>query len=609
MRETEIAVTFQPWGRTVHVLRGSRLIEAAAIAGIALDLPCGGEGLCGKCRVVVRRGAAEPGPIEQQRLSAQELQEGTRLACQCVVQAPMTVEVPDTSLLGSRMKILTEGQAAWQPVADPEVRKQFVSLAPAQRGDDAPDAIRLARVVGPVEIGLELARQLPHRLRQAGYCGTAVLAGQRLLDFEPGNTQSACYAVAVDLGTTTLVATLLDVNSGRPLALGARLNPQTGFGDDVVTRIQLAREDPAGLAKLNQCVVQAVDEMIGQLASEAGVAREHIYQATFSGNTTMQQLFCRIDPRYLGEVPFVPVLGSGLSCAAAELGLHVHPEARAYVMPVIGGFVGGDTVSGILATRMADARTPTLLIDIGTNGEIVLSAAGQLWAAATAAGPAFEGARILHGMRASPGAIEKVVLDGHLRTGVIGDVPPTGLCGSALIDLGAELAQDGRLRQPDELPPDTPEDLRRRLVTWEDRSAFVVAAAEETGTGRPIVLTQRDIRQLQLAAGAIRAGTTLLLRRAGVEPGQLGAVYLAGGFGNFIRRNNAQRIGLLPPEVSRPRIRYQGNTSLAGAQLVALSLQARHQAEQIARRCQHVDLSTDPEFRWAFAEAMIFPPA
>jgi uncharacterized 2Fe-2S/4Fe-4S cluster protein (DUF4445 family) len=288
---------------------------------------------------------------------------------------------------------------------------------------------------------------------------------------------------------------------------------------------------------------------------------------------------------------------------------------------VIGGFVGGDTVSGILATGLAESQGPTLLVDIGTNGEIVLAAGGKLLAASTAAGPAFEGARITHGMRASSGAIEKVVCDGRLRLNVIGNVLPIGLCGSALIDLAAELLRygvitsDGKLLAAGQLPDGLLPELRRRVIdsrtgvspVEQGKPAFLLVAEEESGTGKPIVLTQRDVRELQLASGAIRAGMTILLRRAGLEPADLDAILVAGGFGNFIRRSNAQRIGLLPPELPRQRIRFHGNTSLAGARLLALSQEARRRAEELARRTEHVDLSADPDFRWAFAEAMIFP--
>jgi uncharacterized 2Fe-2S/4Fe-4S cluster protein (DUF4445 family) len=454
---------------------------------------------------------------------------------------------------------------------------------------------------------------LPRRLRQAEFRGTAVLAEGRLLDFEPGNTEWHAHGVAVDLGTTTLAAALLDLSTGRQVQVVSRLNPQTAFGDDVLARIVHARDRQGGLEQLRRAVVEAVDEMIGLLAAEPAVGREQIYLVALSGNTTMQQMFCGVECEPLGEVPFVPAIGKALSLPALELGLHVHPRGRAYLLPVIGGFVGGDTVAGILAADLVHASKPVLFIDIGTNGEIVLAAGGRLTAAATAAGPAFEGARISQGMRASPGAIEKVVVDGRLRIHTIGHCGPTGICGSALIDAAAELLRhglltpQGRLLARAELPAGLLGDLARRVVTRDNQPAFLLADAGEAAGGTPILLTQRDFRELQLAAGAIRAGIGILLAREGLTPADLDQVLVGGGFGNFIRRSNAQRIGLLPTGIERRRIRYLGNTSLAGARLVALRSAARTLAEQLAARTEHVDLSTDPAFHTAFAEAMVFP--
>jgi uncharacterized 2Fe-2S/4Fe-4S cluster protein (DUF4445 family) len=613
MRPREIPVTFQPLAKTVHVLPGTRLMEAAAGAGLALDMPCGGEGTCRKCRVIVRQGACPPNPVERDSFSPAELDAGHRLACQSSVVGPAVVEVPGGSLLGSGVPILTDLGTPVSVETDAAVGKRFLELAAPERGGDAPDLARIQQAAGPVEADLELLRRLPGLLRRAEFQGTAVVADGRLLDFEPGHTEDRLFGAAFDVGTTTLAGMLLDLRDGRPLAVASRLNPQTSFGDDVLSRIVHAGSSPAGLQELQRSVAQALDEMLGELGRQAGVDRRWIYELAFSGNTTMQQLLCGIDPRPLGEVPFVPATADAVCAPATRLGISAHPAARAYVMPVIGGFVGGDTVAGILATGLASSAGPTLLVDIGTNGEIVLFARGQMESASTAAGPAFEGARISQGMRASAGAVEKVIVDGGLRLGVIGDVPPVGLCGSALIDLAAELLRhgvltaEGRLRGPGQLPAAVPPELGRRVVAEQGRTAFLLADAAESGAARPIFVTQRDFRELQLATGAIRAGISILLARAGLQAADLEAVLVAGGFGNFIRRSNAQRIGLLPPELPRHRIRYLGNTSLAGARLVTVSRQARSRAEQLARSARHVDLSFDPEFQRTFAESMIFP--
>jgi len=614
MKEREVPVTFQPMGRTVHVLPGTRLLEAAAEAGAVLEQPCGGTGQCGKCRVIARGGLGPPTASEQDVLSPDELAAGWRLGCQAEIAGPATVEVPATSRLAARPQILVDGERAAQPTLDPAVRKQYVELPPPERGDDRPDIERLQAALGRFELELELLRELPARLRAAGFRGTAVLSDGRLIDFEQGDTTAGCYACAVDVGTTTLCASLVDLQTGEEVGITSRVNPQTRLGDDVMSRITHARRGPDELDELHRLVAEAIDGMIGELAAEGAIPRERIYELTFSGNTTMQQLLLRVDPSSLGEVPFVPAAGpQTVCCKAAELGLRAHPRATARAMPVIGGFIGGDTTSGILVTGMADRQAPVLLVDIGTNGEIVLAAEGKLLAASTAAGPAFEGARISCGMRGSSGAIEKVVVDGRLRINVIDGVAPVGLCGSGLIDTAAELlrhkllAPDGRLRTPDELPDDVPADLRRRVTVHDGQVAFLLAEPAETGHGRPLALKQQDFREFQLATGAIRAGVGILLGRAGLRPEDLSEVLIAGGFGNFIRRSNAQRVGLLPGQIERSKIRYQGNTSLAGARLVALSQTARRLAEDLATRAERIDLSTHPGFSTAFAEAMIFP--
>jgi len=550
MREAEVPVTFLPAVRTAYVLPGTRLVEAAAEAGVILDSPCGGEGSCGKCRVQVKTQGSEPTEADERVFSSDEIRQGYRLACQTAVRGPITVFIPDASLVAARHQILVQIEKNAQ---------------------------------GPV------------------------------IDFEPGDMTAEKFAVGFDVGTTTLAALLLDLNTASDRAVASRLNPQTRYGDDVLSRVLFARGNPQGLQTLHETIVQAVNEMIGELCVRSGIGRDKIYVLAFSGNTTMQHLLCRVDTSSLGIFPFTPASRFGISVTAAELGLHVHPHGRAYVFPIIGGFVGGDTVAGILATELTNTPGPRLLVDIGTNGEIVLWAKGKLTAASTAAGPAFEGARISCGMRGSEGAIEKVAIDGRLRINVIGNVSPAGLCGSGLIDAAAELLRhkilspQGKLHTPDQLPRDVLPELRQRIVLYDGKAAFLLASAEESATGKPLVLTQRDFRELQLAAGAIRAGIEILLKRAGLKPQDLQEVFIAGGFGNFIRRRNAQRIGLLPGQIEHHRICYRGNTSLAGARLAALSLRARSLAEDIARQTEHVDLSTDPDFQQIFAEAMIFP--
>jgi uncharacterized 2Fe-2S/4Fe-4S cluster protein (DUF4445 family) len=613
MDQRQVRVVFQPSGRTVHVLGGTKVLEAAGRAGLTIDTPCGGAALCGKCRVQMTAGACEASAAEAKWFDARQLEDGWRLACTATLCHDATVHIPSTSLF-AHQQILTQSSLAGGSELQPAVRKVYLKLPAPDLDHNEPDLLRLEGALGPLRADLSALHDLSQRLREGGFAGTAVLTDHHLVDFEPGDTSSRCFGVAVDLGTTTLVGSLVDLLSGQELAISSAMNPQVSFGDDVVSRINHAIRQQSGLAQLREAVASALAEMIHTLCAAAQVRPDEVYEVSIAGNTTMQHLLCGLDVGALGQVPFVPVVGRGLMLPARELHLPIHPRGAAYVFPVIGGFVGGDTVAGMLAAGLDQlADGPVMMVDIGTNGEIVLAHRGVLRAASTAAGPAFEGARISCGMRATAGAIETVQLvDGRLSMGVIADVQPAGLCGSGLIDLVAEMLRagiinpTGRLLPPQELPPGVPEDFSRRLVREDGQVKFVLARGPG---GSQVSLTQRDVRELQLAAGAMRAGITMLLRQAGLASRDLQRVLLAGGFGSFIRRRNAQRMGLLPADVDHARILYIGNASLAGARYALRSTAARKRGEQLARATRHVELSQDPTFQMEFAEAMLFPPA
>lgn len=608
----EIKVTFQPSGRTVHVLPGTRILEAAARAGIMLRNPCGGAGRCGKCRVRVPHAACAPTSACQAVFTPAELAEGWRLACQCVLEGPGVVEIPSASLFESEAQILTADSGA--PVrGTPALRARYLSLQKPDLEHPEADFERVVQAFGPCEASLARLAALPGQLRASGFRGTAIACENHFLAWESGDTSADVYAVAFDLGTTTLVGTLLRIADGTERAVAAAMNPQITVGDDVISRIAAARVSEGNVLRMQKAVVHAFNEIIGRLCREAGVPRERIFEASVAGNTTMQHLFCGISPAALGEIPFTPAFRSARRAEAHELGLHIHPAGRVFVFPNIGGFVGGDTVAGILANSVHRTDRTLLFVDIGTNGEIVLAHKGRLRAASCAAGPAFEGARITAGMRAAEGAIDKVVLaDGDLACNVIGGRKAAGLCGTALIDAAAVLLElgviepTGRILSAEEAPATVPPPVRRRLCPDGNDTRVLLADGEESRSGDPVYLFQRDVRELQLASGAIRAAVTLLLRRSGLGPDDLDEVLLAGGFGNFIRRENACRIGLLPP-IPLDRIRFVGNASSMGAKAVLLARELRAEADSIAAATEHVDLSLDPEFQMEFGMAMMFP--
>jgi uncharacterized 2Fe-2S/4Fe-4S cluster protein (DUF4445 family) len=609
----EVRVTFQPSGRSVFVLPGTVLLEAAARAGHIVETPCGGAGKCGKCLVRVTSGDCPPTPHEEQALGAAKIREGYRLACQCRVPKTLVVEIPESSLFQSGQKILADHADEALRVC-PAVSKRFVTLSPPSRDDASSDDERLRKALGDVDMDLSVMRALPQALRDGSFAVTATLIDQRVVNVEAGDHAGRCFGVAFDIGTTTLVGTLVNLITGADLAVASMINPQTSFGDDVVSRIKRCREDADGLAQLQKAILKAVNSLIAQVAQKAGIDRRSVCDAVFAGNTTMQEILCGINPMSLGEIPFVPAFRRSLRLRAGDMGLDINPAAAVTVFPQIGGFVGGDTVAGIVATRLDRGTAPTLLVDVGTNGEIVLAYDGSLVATSVAAGPAFEGARIVNGMRAANGAIEKVVMDGDVQLNVIGNVKPAGICGTGLIDATAWLLRvgvldtTGRVLPPDELPPGVPEAIRRRIVEDRGQFDFVLVDKARTATGEDIRLYQRDVRELQLANGAIRAGINILLQTEGLKASDLSAVLLAGAFGNFIRRNNARRIGMLPP-LETSRIRFVGNTASFGAKRLLLCTEEREYAERVTLKTRHLDLSLSPEFQMEFSSAMIFPEA
>lgn len=590
---TGIPVTFQPSGRKVHVPPGSTIVDAAHKAGIIVNTPCGGQGTCGKCKVTVNQKSV--------------------LACKTDVQKPIDVEIPETSNLESHQQILTHDHGASLTLA-PYVRHKSFTLNPPDREDTLSDARRLSEVLQEEDltIPVPVLRTLPRFLREQGWRGKAILAGQELIDLQSDDASSDCFGVAIDLGTTTLVATLFDLKTGDQRSLSSRLNGQIRYGDDVLSRIQKVRDSESGLMDLQNAIVDTLNDLLEALCQTAGIRPECIYDVVVAGNATMQQLLLGLDPSALGELPFIQTQDASVCTPLHEVGLKGHSHAHLYVFPQVGGFVGGDTVACILATRMDQHEAPTLLVDIGTNGEIVLAHEGKLLTASTAAGPAFEGARIRQGMRATHGAIEKVMIEDDVIIEVIGGRAPIGLCGTALIDAVAALLrygildETGRLLPIDEWPSSVPERCRTRLLQTTEDVGFVLASAEHSGTGEPICLWQKDIREFQLASGAIRAGITLMLQRAGLERHAIDQVFLAGAFGNYIRRENARRVGLLP-DIPVERIHFIGNAASMGAKLALLSWDSRTCAETLAREARHIDFSLDPEFQFEFSMAMLFP--
>ena len=608
----KIAISFAPSGKTVYVLPGTTALEAAAEADIILTNPCGGVGTCGKCLVqLVQMPAAEPPGKRGARTAAGTENGAAVLACQTPLWRNSRVFVPETSFCGVQ-KILSDtllGRCSY----DPPVKKVKFNLPPPSRKHPASDCARFLEQVGALDLSLQQVKQLSAFLRRNQWSGTAARGYNKLLALEKGDTTGQLYGVAFDLGTTTIAGSLIDLHGCKKLDTATAINRQIGFGDDVISRISSIIKNPANRKEMQLEVVESLNGVINELTSQAGISHEAIYDVAIAGNAPMQQILCGLDVSPLGQVPFVQAFDKALQCSARNLGITVHPEALIYVFPQLGGFIGGDTVAGLLGVDFAAKITTSLFIDIGTNGEIVLKHGDKTYAASTAAGPAFEGARIRQGMRGAAGAIEKVILeDDDIQINVIDNTKPVGICGSGLIDALSVLLSagvvgpNGKLRGREECGDTVPDNLRERVVIRNGQRAFVLATEEESGLSGPVCLWQKDVCELQLAIAAIRAGAETVLKQAGIASHQLDEILLAGGFGNFIRRKHAQRTGLLPP-LEHEKIKFIGNASLRGAEMALLSRVYQKEAEQLQSHVQHVDISLDPDFNDLYAAYMMFP--
>ena len=607
-------VKFQPSGALVEVSEGTSLLAASRQAGVALESPCGGRGTCGKCRVIVDGDAGPLTDAEQRHLSPEEIHAGYRLGCQAVVASDLLVRVPEGSQVYS-VSILSQGLTR-EVALEPWVRRVTLYVPPSTLEDQASDLAALQKAwqqqgFDDLSVSLGALRRLPAALRQDDGLVTLILADGELIEILPGADEGPVLGLAYDIGTTTIVGYLLDLTTGRELAVASLLNPQTQYGDDVVSRIQHITAAPNGLQQLQDAVVGAINRIATDACRQAGVPADCVYGMTAVGNTTMQHLLLGVDPSALARSPYVPVVAEAVSIPAQHLDLAIHPEAHVWALASIAGWVGADTVGVILATGQHQADEISLAIDIGTNGEMTLGSRQRLVACSTAAGPAFEGAHLSCGMRAASGAIDQVSIDGDVHWRTIQNTPPRGICGSGLVDLVAQmldaeiLRESGMMHDAQHLTDLGQSALAARIRSEGRHRAFDLVLPQEGADGRPVRVSQRDIRELQLAKGAIRAGIEILLDELGIGHADVARVYLAGAFGNYIRPESALRIGLMPV-FPNAEIVPVGNAAGSGAKLALLSQSARDETRDIVRLVEYLELSILPEFQDQFAASMVF---
>ena len=601
-----------PTERKVRVPTGVTVFDAASWNGIAIDSTCGGHGTCHKCKVRIDGAVLGISRHDVKTFTSAEIAAGWRLGCLVGVTRDLAVDVPP---LTTRPKAATVGVGR-QVILRPALQKRYVELDEPTLSDQRTDLVRLSEAITDLEFTADLhaLRRLAPVLREGDFKVTAVLVDEVLVDVEPGDTTGVRLAIAFDLGTTTVVATLLDLGLGTPLAVGSMLNRQQPFGGDVITRISATMMDPEALGRLRDASAATLQELADQVCTEAGVDPRSVYEVAVAGNATMTALALGIDPEPLGVAPFVMSAAQPPAVLAADLGLALHPRARAHFFPALGAYVGGDIVAGMLATGMDRDKRVRLFIDVGTNCEIVLSDGDTILATAAPAGPAFEGGAIRCGMRAADGAVETVSLDPaspEVVLGVIGDVPPKGLCGSGLVDAVAQLVEVGLLDasgrfMPEESARELTPALADRLTAVGQERVFVLHRPEpDTPVEECVYLSQRDVRELQFAKAAISTGWTLLLEELGLEHADVQQVLLAGSFGSYLSAASAVRIGLVP-QLPVLRIVAAGNVAGEGAKMALLSRREREGANLLLEEVAYVELSDRADFNDKFVEQLGF---
>jgi uncharacterized 2Fe-2S/4Fe-4S cluster protein (DUF4445 family) len=606
-----VDLVFTPSGTRVRVPPGVTVFDAASWNGIAIDSTCGGHGTCKKCKIQVTGGRVPVSPLDARAFSPDELRDGWRLACRALADGDLEIEVPP---LVTRPKAATVGVGR-QVILRPAAQKRYLELDAPSLSDQRTDAERVLGALDDLEVRVELPvlRTLGQVLRAADFKVTAVIVDDVLIAVQPGDTTAGLYGIAYDLGTTTVVATLLDLTTGAPLAVASMLSKQQPFGADVITRISAVMMDPAALGTLARLARESLAELTAEVCEQAGIDAADVCEVAIAGNATMTHLALGIDPEPLGVAPFIMSTRLLPEIRAADLDLPVHPQARAFCFPAFGAYVGGDITSGLLAAGMDRDSRIRLFIDIGTNCEIVLGNRDWLLATAAPAGPAFEGAAIRCGMRAADGAIEVVTMTPDAVTlQVIGDAEPAGLCGSGLVDAVASLIAAGLLDRsgrfvPEEEAAVIAPGLAPRLTKVGAERVFVLHwRGAEGDAASSIYLSQRDVRELQFAKAAIATGWNILLEEAGLTPADVQQVLLAGSFGSYLSPANAIKIGLVP-RLPALRVVSAGNVAGEGAKMALLSVRERAAALALLQEVRYVELSDRADFNDAFVDQLSFP--
>ena len=595
---------------------GKNLMEIMLDAGLFIDNACGGKGLCGKCRVKITEGdAGEPGETERGILKAEELEQGVRLACLAYPVSDITIELLQKE---KKHDVLASG---YMPDFDfgPDIVKVPVTIHKPTLADQTPFENQIIEQVGAEALvghdgatgylGFDYTALREHSMLPGEY--TAVIHDGKVIALEPGDTTGSLYGVAIDIGTTTVVCSLVDMLTGEELGHASEINAQKFFGLDVLTRITYEIENPEdGREKLQRAIVGSINKMVKSICDEHGLTQDQIYEVTVGANCTMMHMLMGVDARPIGKAPFAPVFARAKDIKASDIGLKAAPGARLYCLPSVSAYIGADIVAGAYVCDLKHQKGNVMFIDIGTNGEIVLAADGKLMSCSCAAGPALEGMNISSGMRAAEGAIEDIhINEDGVDLKIIGDCEPAGICGSGILTVTKELLRTGIVRKTGafvKADKFDESDYRSKYIAVDEEGKRSFRMTDGSNGSDPLYITQGDVRQVQLAKGAILSGFMALMRKAGIGMEDLDRVLIAGQFGAHLPAESITGTGILPFEVE-DRIEYVGNTSKTGAYMALMSGTVKRQMEALAHDMDYLELGATDNYERLLSECLIFP--
>lgn len=615
MTKRLVSVSFQPSGKTADVPAGTDLFSLMANLGLKHSNTCGGKGKCGKCKVKIEEGLHglnPPTETELKHLLPEEVGQGYRLACAVPIPQVPSLSVRSPSTGPSTQKLQTEGMMVSVP-PDPAVKKYAIRLNRSGSFEEEGVAGELKERYGiACRMDYTALTMLPEAIERGKGCITCtVYCGKTITAVEPGDTTGKCLGFAADIGTTKLAVYLVDLRSGEQLAFSASPNPQVLYGDDVMSRITFAMAGKGNLLTMQKTLLKEIARLVSDCCVQAGTSPRWVYEGCVVGNTCMIQLFLGMSPRNLAFFPYKNLFRKGVTVGVKELPvrLPVHRTAKVYTLPLIAGFVGADTVAARLAVELNDFREPRLLLDIGTNTEVVLSDGNGSIACSCASGPAFEGMHITHGMKADSSSIDRVSIDPEtleVAFHTIDGAKPAGICGSGIASAIAEMLKTGIIGPNGKFRDDLSRSTKRIKTVNGKAVEFVLAWRHETAVNTDISISQKDVVEVQKAKAAIYAGCTLLMKQKGITADQIRSLVVAGAFGQFVDKGSVQTIGMFP-EVAPDRVHEVGNAAGAGARIALISLPKREEAERVAHTTKYYELATDPDFTGIYARAMLFP--